>query len=79
MGPSCRTMGDSVSGGGGIQDRGPSNDVEPKNSRVGSPGGEERLRVRYDAHPRPLFLQDRDNLRILLMGALIPTLYRNVL
>ena len=50
-----------------------------KSQKFGASRGSTRVRVRYDTHLPALSLQDRENLRTLLVGAFVPTLHSHVL
>ena len=67
--------GNSDVGGGG---RGGNRNKKPS-PKVDATGGPAQVQACYDAHLPPLPLRDGENLRSILAGAVLPTLYAHVL
>ena len=77
--------GDGGTGGvrgsdnGSVSSDGGGSGLEVKIKKVGTPGGDARVQVRYDTYLPTLYLWDGKKLRTLLAGAVIPTIHDHVL
>ena len=68
--------GNAISRIGGVSNGG---GTALKGEKVGAPGGEGRVQVRYDVHLTTLSRRDGENSQNLLTGTVLPTLHSHVL
>ena len=89
--PSGRSVNDGGGSGSGVGNGGRRSGVRSsggrsigssmvlKGKKVGAPGGDVRVRLRYDAHVLALSLQDGEKAQAILAGKVLPTPHDHIL